>query len=149
MLPNKLDYRGYIVYSSEGKLPARRRLLSTLRKQRREIVSCSPALNRAMQSRGSGEQGNHRLIVRLPFFQETVVPHRSDFSIPGQAGQMNSCNIYFFSSRKIFSILRPRANSSTSLSRYLTCRVSGYSISSIRYPQITPFISFALGCSFA
>lgn len=34
--------------------------------------------------------------------------------------------------RNIFSILRPFASSSTSLSRYRTCRVNGFSISSTR-----------------
>ena len=34
--------------------------------------------------------------------------------------------------RKIFSIFRPWASSSTSLSRYLTCRVRGFSMSSTR-----------------
>jgi predicted permease len=37
-----------------------------------------------------------------------------------------------------FSILRPLARSSTSLSRYRAFRVRGFSISSIRYPQMSP-----------
>ena len=37
-----------------------------------------------------------------------------------------------YSTRRIFSIFRPFANSSTNLSKYLTCWVNGFSISSIR-----------------
>lgn len=48
--------------------------------------------------------------------------------------------IYSFGTLKIFSIFLPLANSSTNLSRYRVCLVSGVSISSIRYPQITPVI---------
>jgi len=47
------------------------------------------------------------------------------------------CN---YACRKIFSMFFPFANSSTNLSRYLTCFVNGVSISSIRYPHINPVI---------
>lgn len=43
--------------------------------------------------------------------------------------------IYF---RNIFSIGLPFASSSTSLSKYLTCFVRGFLMSSMRYPQMTP-----------
>ena len=52
---------------------------------------------------------------------------------------------FYPSSRKIFSIFRPFANSSTSLSMYRTCCVKGFSISSTRYPQMRPVIRWALG----
>ena len=48
-------------------------------------------------------------------------------------------------SRRIFSIGRPLASSSTSLSRYRIFRISGSSISSMRTPQTTPVILPALG----
>ena len=51
--------------------------------------------------------------------------------------------------RRIFSIFRPFASSSTSLSRYRVCRVSGVSMSSIRSPQMTPLMSGAFGLSVA
>ena len=41
---------------------------------------------------------------------------------------------------RILSNLRPFASSSTNLSRYLTCCVNGLSMSSTRWPQITPVI---------
>ena len=44
-----------------------------------------------------------------------------------QCGKPNSYPL-----RKIFSIFRPWASSSTSLSRYRTCRVRGFSMSSTR-----------------
>lgn len=46
---------------------------------------------------------------------------------------------------RIFSIFLPFANSSTNLSKYLTFRVKGFSISSIRYPHISPVMRWAFG----
>lgn len=49
--------------------------------------------------------------------------------------------ICIYATLKIFSIFLPFASSSTNLSKYLTFCVSRFSISSSRYPQITPVIS--------
>ena len=54
---------------------------------------------------------------------------------------------HYYDPRKIFSIFLPFACSSTNLSKYRTCCVKGCSISSTRYPQMTPVMSVALGCS--
>src|SRR5690349_18644647 len=47
--------------------------------------------------------------------------------------------------RRIFSMGRPLASSSTSLSMYRIFRISGSSISWIRTPQMVPVILLALG----
>lgn len=49
----------------------------------------------------------------------------------------------------IFSSALPLVNSSTILSRYLTCLVKVFSISSTLYPQMVPVIKWALGLSLA
>lgn len=46
---------------------------------------------------------------------------------------------------RIFSIFLPFANSSTNLSKYLTFWVNGFSISSTRYPHISPVMRWAFG----
>ena len=52
-----------------------------------------------------------------------------------------------YEARKIFSIFLLFANSSTNLSKYLTCCVRGSLMSSRRTPQITPVMRCAFGFS--
>jgi NAD dependent epimerase/dehydratase family len=71
------------------------------------------------------------------------------------AGSIHAISLRYFNPvgapnyavRKTFSIFLPLANSSTNLSKYRTCCVKGFSISSTRYPQITPVMRCALGFS--
>jgi hypothetical protein len=49
----------------------------------------------------------------------------------------------------MLSIFFPRASSSTSLSMQRAFCVNGFSMSSTRWPQISPLISEAFGLSFA
>lgn len=71
------------------------------------------------------------------YFSKSVVVHKS-----GGCGWLADSVVWrgkdIYATRKIFSILRPFANSSTNLSKYLICCVKGFSISSTRSPQITP-----------
>ena len=68
-----------------------------------------------------------------------------DFFTKGEEGVFHSVFYSVAEVRNIFSIVRPFASSSTSLSRYLTCCVRGFEMSSILYPQIVPVMSFAFG----
>lgn len=88
--------------------------------------------------------------TRKPRTHGPIRPRRSRLArgggpaAPGEALTCEAARVQA-SPRRIFCIGRPWASSSTSLSSHLTCFVNGFSISSIRYPQIVPLIIGALG----
>ena len=74
-------------------------------------------------------RGERRVVVLRRVYCDRVHGERSRDNAPGTGCIEASFGSHF---RRIFSIFRPFASSSTSLSRYRQCRVSGVSISSIR-----------------